>query len=108
MPFANWLHIHIISFERPPDFVITPNEPGLLSFERIRFSYEPPTTPSRHFPAEIIPIDDGPLNILPSFFASLVSILESFSATPSVIMETTLILSHLKASRTLASALFGA
>src|SRR3990167_1069545 len=74
----------------------------------MRFSYDQPTTPRRHLPAEKIPIAEGPLNTLPSFFASFESILASFSGIPSVIIDTTLIVSFLNASRELSSALFGA
>ncbi|MCG3768653.1 MAG: hypothetical protein JW394_0769 [Nitrospira sp.] len=55
-------------------------------------------TPNRQEPADTIPIDEGPLKTFPSLLAWRPRILASFSGTPSVIIETTLICVSSKAS----------
>ena len=52
-----------------------------IAAERTRLSNAPPITPRRQAPAEIIPIEDGPLKTLPSLRAWAPRIFASFSGT---------------------------
>src|SRR5207249_9620285 len=94
----------MISLERPPDFVMTPKEPSLYSLQATRLSNAPPITPSLQAPAEMIPMDEGPLKVFPSLIACRASNLESHSGTPSVIIEMSWILGLLIASMPAAQA----
>src|SRR5579884_2149441 len=61
IPSANWLQIQMISLERPPDLVITPNDPGRWSFERIRLSNAPPISDPRRDPVGELAADPDDL-----------------------------------------------
>src|SRR6058998_154806 len=89
----------MISLDSPPDLVMTPKEPSRYSLHATRLSNAPPITPSRHWPAEMIPMEEGPLKILPSASACRPRYFASLSGTPSVIIETSRILGSWSASR---------
>src|SRR3989454_5463108 len=104
MPSANCEQIQMISLERPPDFVMTPKDPSRWSLQDTRLSNAPPITPSRHSPADTMPIAEGPLKVLPSLRACCASSFASRSGTPSVIIETSWIFGSLSASMPAAQA----